>query len=155
MYSGVGHPQTQGKVERFHRTLKAWLRHHGRPQTLEELSKALCDFRQEYNEVRPHEALDMATPSCRYRPSPRQYKPNPEPWEYPSGAEVRCLGDNGCLSDAGRYLFVCHALAQRRVRVERFENRLLVSYRHMLVREIDLATGRSRSILEPYGPTGH
>jgi transposase InsO family protein len=155
VYSGVGHPQTQGKVERFHKTLKAWLRHHGRPRTLRDLGKALRDFRQEYNEVRPHEALDMDTPSCRYRPSTRQYQSNPEPWQYPCGAEIKRLTDNGCFSEAGRYLFVCHALAHRRVRLERFDNRLLVSYRHMLVREIDLATGRSHSVLHPYGPTGH
>jgi hypothetical protein len=155
VYSGVGHPQTQGKVERFHKTLQAWLRHHGRPTTLRGLTRALDAFRQEYNEVRPHEALDMHTPSCRYCPSTRQYEPNPAPWEYPLGAEVRRLTDNGCFSEVGRYLFVCHALAHRRVRIERFADRLLVSYRHMLIREIDLTSGQSHSILEPYGPTGH
>lgn len=155
VYSGVGHPQTQGKVERFHKTLQAWLCHHGKPTTLAGLTRALDVFRHEYNEVRPHEALAMDTPSHRYHPSPRQYQPNPEPWEYPTGAEVKRLTDNGCFSEEGRYAFVCHALAHRRVRIERFEQRLLVSYRHMLIREIDLATGRSHSVLQPYGPTGH
>jgi len=155
VYSGVGHPQTQGKVERFHKTLEDWLSHHGRPQTLTGITHSLRDFRQEYNEVRPHEALDMTTPSHRYRPSAKRYQPNPVPWEYPAGAEVRRLTHNGCFCESGRYVFVCHALAHRRVQLERFDHRLLVSYRHMLIREIDLATGQSHSILQPYGPTGH
>ena len=155
VYSGIAHPQTQGKVERFHRTLEAWLRHHGTPRSLAGFHTALGDFRQEYNEVRPHEALGLATPSQRYCPSPRRYQSNPLPWDYPDGAEVTQLADNGCLWEAGRYSFVCHALAGRRVRLQRFEERLLISYRHMPIREIDTSTGESRTILEPYGPTGH
>jgi len=155
VYSGIAHPQTQGKVERFHRTLGAWLRHHGIPKTLTGFQKALRDFRQEYNEVRPHEALGLATPSQRYCPSARRYRPDPPAWDYPAGTEVSRLADNGCLWEAGQYYFVCHALSGRRVRLQRFKRRLLVSYRHMLIREIDMTTGQSRTILEPYGPTGH
>ena len=155
VYSAIAHPQTQGKVERFHQTLGAWISHHGAPKTLVGFQRALGDFRQEYNEVRPHEALGLATPSQRYCPSGKLYQPVPPPWDYPPGAEVSCLTDNGCLWEAGRYSFVCHALAGRRVRIQRFERRLLISYRHMLIREIDTVTGKSRTVLEPYGPTGH
>jgi len=155
VYSGIGHPQTQGKVERFHQTLAVWLRHHGTPGTRRGFQEALTSFRREYNEVRPHEALGLETPSQHYRPSRRRYQSNPPRWEYPAGAEVRQLVHNGCLYEAGRYHFVCHALADRRVRLERFDERILISYRQMLIRELDTTTGKSRSILEPYGPTGH
>jgi transposase InsO family protein len=155
IYSGIGHPQTQGKVERFHQTLGDWLRHHGPPETPHRFQEALERFRREYNRVRPHEALGMETPSQRYRPSRRPYQPDPKPWSYPEGSEVRRLTDNGCFYEAGTYRFVCHALAGRRVRLERFEETILVSYRHLLIRELDTRTGRSLSILEPYGPTGH
>ena len=155
VYSGIGHPQTQGKVERFHQTLGDWLCHHGIPATRRGFQEALECFRREYNEVRPHEALALETPSQRYRPSARRYEPNPPAWQYPLGAEVRRLVHNGCLFEAGRYHFVCHALAGRRVRLERFADRILISYRHMLIRELDPTTGKSRSILKPYGPTGH
>lgn len=155
VYSGIGHPQTQGKVERFHQTLGVWLEHHGVPETRRGFREALERFRQEYNEVRPHEALGLETPRQRYRASTRRYRPNPEPWEYPQGSEVRRLTDNGCFYEAGSYRFVCQALAGRRVRLERFGDRILVSYRQMLIRELDLRTAKSLSILEPYGPTGH
>lgn len=155
VFSGIGHPQTQGKVERFHQTLGVWLRHHGTPRTLARFQQACERFRREYNEQRPHEALELSTPSQRYQQSPRRYRPDPPPWEYPVGAEVRRVVDNGCFSEAGQYHFVCKALAGRHVRLERFGERILISYRHMLIRELDMTTGRSRPILEPYGPTGH
>jgi hypothetical protein len=155
VFSGIGHPQTQGKVERFHQTLGAWLRHHGTPRTLVSFQQACESFRCEYNEQRPHEALELSTPSQRYQQSPRHYRPDPSPWEYPVGAEVKRLAHNGCFSEVGRYHFVCQALAGRQVRLERFGERILISYRHMLIRELDMTTGNSRPILEPYGPTGH
>ena len=62
-YSGVGHPQTQGKVERFHRTLSAGIRHRGGPpQQFAQWGPLLKAFREEYNQVRPHEALQMQVP---------------------------------------------------------------------------------------------
>ncbi len=155
IYSGIGHPQTQGKVERLHGTVARWFRHHGTPPSFSAFAEQLAAFRRLYNQVRPHESLDLETPASRYRPSPRPYVPSPPAWVYPPGAEVRTLADNGCLYLSGRYVFVCHALAGRRVHCDRFEDKILISYRDMLIREIDTVTGTSRTILEPYGPTGH
>ena len=53
-YSGVGHPQTQGKVERFHQTLKRRTRHRGLPTKMAEWRRWAVEFRQEYNHERPH-----------------------------------------------------------------------------------------------------
>ena len=58
-YRGVRHPQTQGKVERLHGTLKRRLGRQGYPADLAACTRVLEDFRQEYNQVRPHEALGM------------------------------------------------------------------------------------------------
>jgi transposase InsO family protein len=81
----TNHPQTQGKVEQFHRTLKDSLRHHGEPETLKGLQEALRRFQRVYNEERPQEALGMNVPRQHYRPSPRSYQPQPPAWEYPPG----------------------------------------------------------------------
>ena len=56
------HPQTCGKVERFHQTLKKWLAKQAPPATLEELQAQLDRFVAYYNEVRPHRALGRRTP---------------------------------------------------------------------------------------------
>jgi transposase InsO family protein len=65
------HPQTQGKVERFHQTLKRWLEQRPQAQNIRELQQLLDQFREVYNEKRPHRALHGATPSIAYRARPR------------------------------------------------------------------------------------
>ncbi len=57
------HPQTCGKVERFHQTLKRWLAKQPRPATLAELQAQLDHFGAYYNKVRPHRALGRCTPA--------------------------------------------------------------------------------------------
>ena len=66
-----GHPQTQGKVERFHQTLKRWLGQQPPARTLAELQAQLDAFRLAYNEDRPHRALGRITPAEAYAATPR------------------------------------------------------------------------------------
>lgn len=148
-YGRVHHPQTQGKVERFHRTLEEALRHRGKPQRLGEWPARLEEFRQSYNERRRHEALGMQRPRERYRASARVYQAQPREWDYPRGSVVRRLNPAGCLNWEGRRWFVCEALAGRWVRLESVGNLLLVSYRHMYVREINLLQGGTRPLVVP------
>lgn len=60
------HPQTQGKIERFHQTLKKWLSQQQAAANLEELQQQLDQFRTLYNTQRPHRALEMKTPQHCY-----------------------------------------------------------------------------------------
>jgi transposase InsO family protein len=152
IYGGIGHPQTQGKVERFHRTLGESIGRLELPQSLEGFQAAFDVFRRVYNHVRPHEALRDRPPAQRYHPSRKSYRPEPPEWEYPAGSEVYILRHNGCLRLEGRYYFVCHPLAGERVRLERFDRKILVTYRHMQVREIDLETGRTTAVVRPVRP---
>jgi transposase InsO family protein len=66
-----GHPQTQGKIERFHQTQKRWLAARPRARTLAELQRRLDEFRDHYNEHRPHRALDRTPPGHAYRATPK------------------------------------------------------------------------------------
>jgi transposase InsO family protein len=147
LYGRVRHPQTQGKVERFHRTLGQALRHRGVPQEFGQWPAALAEFQSSYNERRPHEALGMKRPVERYQRSPRNYAECVREWEYPPGSEVQRLNSQGMLSEKRHRWFVCGALADQRVRVERFDGKLLVSYRHMYIRQIDLERRRSRALV--------
>jgi transposase InsO family protein len=147
LYGRVCHPQTQGKVERFHRTLGAELRHRGLPRRFAEWPAALREVRTRYNERRPHEALGMQRPAQHYQPSARKYAEQIQPWEYPSGSDVRHLNSRGMLTEQGERWFVCGALAGQRVRVERFDGKLLVSYRHMYIREVDLQRRCTRALV--------
>jgi transposase InsO family protein len=66
-----GHPQTQGKIERFQQTLKRWLRQQPTTATLAGLQAQLDAFRTAYNEQRPHRAVGRSTPGEAYRATPR------------------------------------------------------------------------------------
>lgn len=148
-YSGVSHPQTQGKVERFHQTLKARTKHRGAPTTMGEWERWACEFRQEYNYERPHEALQMRTPAEVYQAvNLRPYQEQPREWEYSAGTVLR-LNPQGALYYQQRTYFVSEALAAECVRVDELDGRLLVTFRHMTVREINLRTGRSTAVLLP------
>jgi transposase InsO family protein len=152
IYSGVRHPQTQGKVERFHRTLGHRLRQWGLPPDLAGFPPVLDRFRVEYNEVRPHEATQLRPPATCYTASPRAYVAQPPTWVYPPGLEVLRVDQAGCISDGNRRYFVCQALATHGVGCQRFDQRLLVRYRHLYIREIDLRTGRTFPLLGRTAP---
>ena len=65
--SGPYHPQTLGKLERFHKTLKLWLADEGPVEDLAHLQELLDGFRHHYNTERPHQGIDNLTPVERYR----------------------------------------------------------------------------------------
>lgn len=149
LHGGVGHPQTQGKVERFHRTLDQSIQHRGQPESLRDFQSFFDEFRERYNQVRPHEALGDDVPADHYRPSQRGYKARPPEWQYPEGSELARVRPHGCSRLDGRDYFICHALAGEQVRIQRFGARVLVTYRHMQIRELNLETGRTMAIVRP------
>jgi transposase InsO family protein len=65
------HPQTCGKVERFHQTQKKWLAAQPTPATIPDLQRQLDRFRRYYNTVRPHRAIDRRTPEQAYHARPK------------------------------------------------------------------------------------
>ena len=71
------HPQTQGKIERYHRTLKQWLSARPPASSIDELNEQLAEFRHVYNEERPHRALGRRTPGEAYRAKGKAL-PDPE-----------------------------------------------------------------------------
>jgi transposase InsO family protein len=140
-FSGVRHPQTQGKVERFHGSLERARSRAGAEQWLTQ--SWLDNFRHEYNQLRPHEALGMRTPASLWRPSFRSYDPNPQVWDYGKGAELRKVGGQGHIYIGDRRWRVSQALASHTVKLERIEQRVLVYFCRTLVQEIDLSGERS------------
>ena len=66
-----GHPQTQGKTERFHQTLQRWLAARPPARSIAQLQRQLDEFREHYNEHRPHRALQRNTPGHAYRAAPK------------------------------------------------------------------------------------
>ena len=109
------HPQTQGKEERFHRTLKAELLQGREFADLVETQDRFDPWRETYNNERPHEALDLGVPVSRYRVSPRSFVESPEVWDYGPGAVTRSVQAKGSISYRGLTFAVGKAFRGRRV----------------------------------------
>ena len=89
-----GKPQQNGRHERMHRTLKA---ETTRPPagSCRAQQRKFNRFREEFNQERPHEALEMQTPASCYEPSPREMPAKLPLLEYPDRFEVRYVSANG------------------------------------------------------------
>jgi transposase InsO family protein len=150
LFGRVAHPQTQGKIERFHRTLSRSMIHQGLPQRWEQWQERYDEFVERYNHVRPHEALGMKQPADYYRKSPREYQHKVQGWPYPASLEIKRVDANGMIRLEGQRLFVCEALVHREVGVERIGRKnALVSFRNMYIREIQLESGTSSAFIVP------
>ena len=140
-FSGVRHPQTQGKVERFHGSLQRALECRGMPD--HDHQQWLDAFRREHNHIRPHEALGMQTPASRWQPSPRPFQPQLPAWEYPEGAWTLKVDNHGTIDIHEQPYRISKALIGERVRILPVEDRYLIYYCNTLIRELDPATKRS------------
>ena len=149
VFGRIRHPQTQGKIERFHRTLLRSLSRAGLPERWEDLQRCYDEFVQRYNYVRPHHSLDMQRPAQRYRPSARRYSADIKPWIYPATVDVRRVDAAGCVRVESHRYFVCEALVHQEVGLERVGNLVLVRFRDMYLREIDLIRRATLSFVHP------
>jgi transposase InsO family protein len=104
------HPQTQGKEERFHRTLKAEVVNGRSFRDLADCQRAFDEWRPRYNHERPHEALAMATPAERYRPSSLSFPEILPAIEYAPGDQVRKVSSDGFINFKNRRWRISKAL---------------------------------------------
>lgn len=116
------HPQTQGKVERFHRTIAREVMDHQSLRTLAEAQTHFDAFRVSYNHQRPHEALDHATPASRYAPSPRPFPEMLPPVVYAPGMHVQTVTVHGSISFKGRRHFISRGLVGEPVALQPTED---------------------------------
>ncbi|STY17000.1 transposase (ISmav2) [Legionella quateirensis] len=99
-HSAPFHPQTNGKDERFHRTLKLEVLHQ-RSYKKKEIQDVFNAWRHKYNYERPHEALNGRTPSHKYHVSSKRFSENPIPFEYEDGIVKKVHSSNGMFCFRG------------------------------------------------------
>jgi transposase InsO family protein len=143
-----GAPQQNGRHERMHGTLKA---ETAKPpaETLAAQQRKFDRFRQEYNEVRPHEALGQETPASRYRPSPRPYPERLEEPHYDPELAVRRVRTSGEIKWGGDLIFISEALVGEPVGIAETETGNWIV--HFADYPIGLIDRRTRK-LRPFGP---
>lgn len=109
-HSRPAHPQTNGKLERFHRSLKAEVLNGRSFRNLDEAQAAFDRWRTVYNQERPHEAKGLDVPIKHYRPSSRSYPETLPSIEYGPHDIVVTPGWNGWFKFQGRNLKVSNSL---------------------------------------------
>jgi len=114
-YSRPHHPQSQGKAERFHRTLAVELLRDHLWHSYQECQRAFEEWRDQYNLIRPHEALGLQVPATRYQASVRPFPEALLPIEYDDHEITRKIGDRGQVKYQQRKFFVGSAFARLRV----------------------------------------
>lgn len=127
------HPQTLGKLERFHRTLKDWLGDEGPPGDLEELQRLLERFRLYYNERRPHQGIGNRTPSERYWRG--ELGPGGEP-VYPPHSLIRTVKATGSLTYRYLQINIGIRFAGAKVRIVEDGGLIHIYYGPELVRSL-------------------
>lgn len=134
------HPQTQGKDERFHRTLKLELLDRRGFYSIVDCQTAFDLWREQYNTVRPHQAINWEAPVKRYQPSGREYPESLPPLEYDEGEIVRKVDRHGYVAYKACRHFLGEGLRSQLVAIRPGEAKNLfnVYFCHHHVREISI-----------------
>lgn len=135
------HPQTQGKLERFHRTLKAEVTTSCTRLTLGQCQRQMDDWRYTYNYRRPHEALNLEVPASRYQPSAANFPEVLPPVEYGPDDAVRKVQAEGWFTFRNRDYRVSRALRGEPIalRPTTYDGVLDIYYCRFKIGQIDLA----------------
>lgn len=150
------HPQTQGKDERFHRTVRDECTDWIFCRDGDHLQQVLDVYQERYNYRRPHESMEMVRPADRYRPSSRSMPKILLPIEYGEGVQTRSVDVHGKINYAGHKLRVGMGCSGMRVGIRPIsDEEVEVYFCHQLIARIDLSdrdnphvvkTTRSRSL---------
>jgi len=134
------HPQTQGKDERFHRTLKKEVLSRQNFSHLQACQKMFECWSDTYNYVRPHHALSLEVPATRYRVSKRRYEGANTEYDYDNDDILRKVNRSGAISYRNQKCFLGEAFAGRPVAIKRTINpqEFEVYYRYQRIAKMNL-----------------
>lgn len=134
------HPQTQGKDERFHRTLQCEVLGRREFASLRHCQSCFDQWRRQYNQIRPHEALELDTPASRYEASPRSYQPSLPPYEYGVADQIRKVAKDQTISFHGYRIPIGQAFVGKEVaiRTTQVDGQYTVYFCHQQVGRFDL-----------------
>jgi hypothetical protein len=100
------------------------------------------EYRDFYNNTRPHHALGLDTPSKHYEPSPRKYSHRVTDWEYETGFEARKIKDTGYFNYKGQGYYLSEGFRGKTIAIkpsETRENAVNICFREFQIGVIDLA----------------
>jgi transposase InsO family protein len=122
------HPQTQGKLERFHRSLKEEVLKYHQFRDLDNAQIRFDEWREVYNNERPHEAIGLLCPKDRYKPSPRAFPGRLPEIIYPEGEELKRVNITGSICFKGKHFYIGEHLTKEYVALREIEENLYDVY---------------------------
>lgn len=143
IHGRVYHPQTQGKIERFHRSMENEVLKFHRPLNFSEATEILDQWQAVYNCERPHEALGDRCPAQVYTPSLRTYLEKIPPYEYDSKYHLIKVNNWGFLRFAAYQIYISETFRDTHLQLipSEGDDAVLVCYRNFIVAKIDVTNG--------------
>ena len=144
IHGRIKHPQTQGKIERFHRTMKHELLNRTEIADIEDAQTKFRLWQDKYNNLRPHEALGMKTPGEVYEPSQRQYESKVKEFEYGGEHHVLKVNSWGYVRFNGWQVYLSETMANQYIefRTSSDGETFVACYRNFKIAEFDTEDGQ-------------
>jgi len=141
IHGRIRHPQTQGKEERFHRTMDVELLNLIHIENMAHAQICFDAFRECYNHERPHEALNMDVPANHYCASKRRKPEKIFDWEYPNDHILRKIKSTGYFTFENQGYFLSEALAGKTIAIceSSLENCINVYFREFRIGRINVS----------------
>ena len=121
LHGRIKHPQTQGKAERFNGTFSKELLRYTAFLDRDDAEKKFGEYRDFYNNKRPHHALSLDTPADHYQKSTIVFPEKIEDWEYSNDCELRCIKSSGYMTFRGQGYFLSEAFGDKEVAIRESE----------------------------------
>lgn len=144
IHGRIKHPQTQGKIERFHRTMKNELLNHQVISNIDHAQEQFQGWRDKYNQVRPHEALGMKCPAQVYSRSQRQYPEEIRKYEYGGEYHVIKVNSWGYVRFDQWQIYLSETMIDQYIEFRPTHDGLtfIACYRNFKIAQFDTATGQ-------------
>ena len=144
IHGRIKHPQTQGKIERFHRAMNQELLKHYTPKDISDAERVFNDWRNCYNNERPHEALGMKCPSDIYVPSDREYYDQVKKYEYSGKNHIIKVNSWGYARFDHWQIYLSETMINEYIEFRPNPNRdtFIACYRNFAIAEFDAHTGK-------------
>ena len=138
------HPQTQGKIERFHRSMKDELLKYRHFENLDDANDTFREWRYKYNFIRPHEALNMLCPAEVYEKSGREYKEDVPEYDYSGENHVIKVNTWGYVRFAHYQVYISETMINERIEFRHSDdgNSFFACYRNFKIAEFDVHSGK-------------
>ena len=144
IHGRIKHPQTQGKIERFHRAMNDEVLKYYTPLDINDAERIFDEWRSCYNNERPHEALGMKCPSDIYVPSERTYCDDVKKYEYGGEYHVIKVNSWGYVRFAHWQIYLSETMANQYIefRPNPHGDSFIACYRNFSIAEFDSTSGK-------------